>query len=98
MWLKYNFSMKLYFKFLMKFNTIFLMKSKINIYKTALSIAVKRNNLEIANLLLSAEKIDINMKLVFFLKYFLYHFKLYFLDKVSFSFFHRILKEFFITL
>lgn len=57
----------------MKFNMIFLMKSKINIYKTALSIAVKRNNLEIANLLLSTEKIDINMKLVF-LKYFLYHF------------------------
>lgn len=57
----------------MKFNMIFLMKSKINIYKTALSIAVKRNNLEIANLLLSTKKIDINMKLIF-LKYFLYYF------------------------
>lgn len=70
----------------MKFNMIFLMKSKINIYITALSIAVKRNNLEIANLLLSTEKIDINMKLVF-LKIFLISFLIVFFNKVFFIFF-----------
>ena len=67
---KWNYFMKFQIKSFYEIPEIILWNLNYHIFKTALYIAVEKENVEIVQLLLNQENIDINMKSIFHLKFY----------------------------